>query len=37
MGVAVLQKLWDTSNNLKHTDTKIKYIFSERIKAALSK
>ena len=37
MGVAVFEKLWDTSNNLKHTNIKIKQIFSERINIALSK
>ena len=31
MGFAVFEKLWDTSNNLKHTDIKIKQILSERI------
>ena len=37
MGVAVFQKLWDASNNLKQTDKKINEIFSERINAALLK
>ena len=37
MGVPVFEKLAETSDYLKHTDIKIKLIFSERINAALSK
>ena len=37
MGVAVFEKLWDTSNDLKHSNIQIKQISSERINATLSK
>ena len=37
MGVAVFEKLLDTSNDLKHSDIQIKQIFSERINPTLSK